>query len=208
MTKKKRTSLELSRLKMLMDVVYAIVVWRLFLLLPRPGNNGQWDSVTDMLLSEWALFVVPLLALLIVTIYWAQNNELFGYLDHTDSIHTGITIFQLFFLLLFLYAIRVGMDFDPAADSRALESVAVFLLGVFSYWGWRYAMANGLVADDVSVEKALQIRQQNYAEPVTALTTVPFAFVGPVFWELSWFLYPMIRKYFYKKSKEVNSTGK
>ncbi|MEJ2180133.1 MAG: TMEM175 family protein [Gammaproteobacteria bacterium] len=203
MTIKKRTSLELSRLKMLMDVVYAIVVWRIFLLLPRPGNNGQWDSVTDMLLSELTLFVVPLLALLIVTIYWTQNNELFGYLDHTDSIHTGITIFQLFFLLLFLYAIRVGMDFDPAADSRTLESVSVFLLGAFSYWGWRYAMTNGLVSDDVSVEKALQVRQQNYAEPVTALTTIPFAFIGPVAWELSWFLYPMIRKYFYKKSKDV-----
>ena len=205
MTKKKRTSLELSRLKMLMDVVYGIVIWRLFMLLPRPEDNSEWHSVTDMIISDWTLYIFPLLALLIVTIYWAQNNELFGYLDHTDSIHTGITIFQLFFLLLFLYAIRVGIDFEPAADSRALESTAVLLLGMFSYWGWHYAMINGLVANSVSSEKALHVRQKNFAEPVTALTTIPFAFLGPMAWELSWFLYPMIRKYFSTKSKSKDS---
>src|SRR5210317_1209984 len=98
MTKKKKTSLELSRLKMLMDVVYGIVIWRLFLFLPRPleENAGQWETVTDMMLSEWASFIFPLLALLIVTVYWIQNNELFGCLESTDSIHTGISIFQIF----------------------------------------------------------------------------------------------------------------
>ena len=205
MTNKKRTSLELSRLKMLLDVVYGIVIWRLFLLLPRPleENAGQWETVTDMIISEWASFVVPLLALLIVTVYWVQNNELFGCLESTDSIHTGISIFQIFFLLLFLYAIGVGLAFEAAADSRTFESVTVFLVGAFSYWGWHYAATSGLLSKDLSTEKAEQIRQRNFAEPVTALTTIPFAFVGPVAWELSWFLYPMIRKYFYIKSKRV-----
>lgn len=206
MTKKKRTSLELSRLKMLMDVVYGIVIWRLFLFLPRPleENTGQWQTVTEMLVSEWASFVFPLLALLIVTVYWVQNNELFGCLESTDSIHTGISIFQIFFLLLFLYAIGVGLAFEAASDSRTFESVTVFLVGAFSYWGWYYAATNGLLSKDLSIEKVAQIRQRNFAEPVTALTTIPFAFIGPVAWELSWFLYPMIRKYFYSKSKRVS----
>ncbi|WP_455200819.1 TMEM175 family protein [Kaarinaea lacus] len=205
MTKKKRTSLELSRLKMLMDVVYGIVIWRLFMLLPRPleENVGQWETVTDMMLSEWGSFVLPLLALLIVTVYWVQNNELFGCLESTDPIHTGISIFQIFFLLLFLYAIGVGLAFEAAADSRTFESVTVFLVGAFSYWGWHYAATHDLLSKELPQDKANQIRQRNFAEPVTALTTIPFAFIGPLAWELSWFLYPLVRKYFYKKSKTV-----
>lgn len=209
MTKKKRTSLELSRLKMLMDVVYGLVIWRLFLLLPRPleENAGQWETVADMIISEWAVFVVPLLALLIVTVYWVQNNELFGCLEFTDSIHTGISIFQIFFLLLFLYAIGAGLAFKSTPDSRTFESITVFLVGALSYWGWHYAMNNGLLSKDLSSEKAMQIRQRNFAEPVTALTTIPFAFVGPIAWELSWFLYPIIRKYFSRKTKQVTESS-
>ena len=205
MKNKKRTSLELSRLKMLMDVVYGIVIWRLFLFLPRPleENAGQWETVTDMMLSEWASFIFPLLALLIVTVYWIQNNELFGCLESTDSIHTGISIFQIFFLLLFLYAIGVGLAFEAAADSRAFESATVFLVGAFSYWGWHYAATNDLLSKELPQDKAIQIRQKNFAEPVTALTTIPFAFIGPMAWELSWFLYPLIRKYFNRKSKKL-----
>jgi uncharacterized membrane protein len=205
MTKKKKTSLELSRLKMLMDVVYGIVIWRLFMLLPRPleENAGQWETLTDMLISEWVSFILPLLALLIVTVYWVQNNELFGCLESTDGIHTGISIFQIFFLLLFLYAIGVGLAFEPGADSRIFESVTVFLVGAFSYWGWHYAANNGLLLKDLPIDKAVQIRQRNFAEPVTALMTIPFAFVGPIAWELSWFLYPIFRNYFYQNSKKV-----
>ncbi|WP_455207015.1 TMEM175 family protein [Kaarinaea lacus] len=197
-----KTSLELTRLKMLMDVVYGIVIWRLFMLLPRPQENSHWDSVTDLLLSEWQLFVMPVLALLIVTIYWVQNNELLGCLEYTDSIHTGISIFQIFFLLLFLYSIGLGLVFEAAADSRVMESATVFLVGAFSYWGWRYAASNGLVSKDLPISKVAQIRQQNFAEPAAAILTVPFAFVGPVAWELSWFLYPLFRKYFGKTIEE------
>ncbi len=46
-----------------------------------------------------------LLAVVIVIVYWLQNNSLPGNLNKTDGIHTAISIFQLFFVLLYLYAI-------------------------------------------------------------------------------------------------------
>lgn len=205
-TNKKRSPLELKRLKMLIDVVYAVVVWRLFLVLPSPEGNGEkWDSVTSMILDEWAAFIVPALAMLIVIVYWVQNNELFGYLEHTDSIHTGISLFQVFSILLFLYSIRVGLSYEGATDARVFESVTAFLVGFFSYLGWWYAINNGLLKNDISQEKAMQIRKSNFAEPATALVTMPFAFVSAFLWELSWFLYPIIRKVFH--SKKVNSNN-
>jgi uncharacterized membrane protein len=195
MTTTKRSPLDLKRLKIIIDVVYAIVIWRLFMILPRAQNmDEKWNSVSAMLMDEWTAFLVPALALLIVIIYWVQNNELFNYLDHTDVIHTGISLFQVFSVLLFLYAIRVGLSYEGAADARAFESSMAALMGIFSYAGWRYAMNHGLMGADISQEKALQIRKRNFSEPATALITIPFAFIGPWLWELSWFLYPLIRK--------------
>lgn len=85
---------QLLRLERLMDVVFALVIWRLFMLLPRPElASGEYKSVLVMLIANWEIFVIVLLATLITIVFWLQNNELFGYLESTDSIHTGLAIF-------------------------------------------------------------------------------------------------------------------
>lgn len=178
-----------------MDVVYALVIWRLFMILPRP-EKGESDSnsVLELVMNNWDTFLIVLLGLVIVIIFWLQNNALFGYLKATDRIHTAIAIFQLFFLLFFLYSIGTGLRLGTAADSRILESFAALLLAISAYLGWYYAYRKGdLVSDDVPAGKSEELLKQNLAEPITALITMPFAFVGPIAWELSWFLYPLVR---------------
>ena len=186
-----------------MDVVYALVIWRLFMILPRPEGDDDSISVLDMLIDNWQDFVIVLLALVIVIVFWLQNNSLFSNLKATDRIHTAIAIFQLFFLLFFLYSIGTGLRLGAAADSRMLESVAALLLAISAYLGWYYAYRKGdLVSDEVPAEKSEELMKQNMAEPITALLTMPFAFVGPIAWELSWFLYPFIRWAFSRIAKK------
>ena len=99
----KRSILQLSRLERVMDVIFALVIWRLFTFLPTQDvDEGKWSSVTEMLTTEWETFLFVLLAIVIVIIYWLQNNSLLGNLKKTDGIHTAISIFQVFFVLLFL----------------------------------------------------------------------------------------------------------
>ena len=188
-------NLKLIRLERVMDVVYALVIWRLFMILPRPEKGeGDTNSVLELLANNWDTFIIVLLALVIVIVFWLQNNSLFACLKATDRIHTAITIFQLFFLLFFLYSIGAGIRLGAAADSRLLESFAALLLAISAYLGWYYAYRKGdLVSDDVPVEKSEALLKRNLAEPITALLTMPFAFMGPIAWELSWFLYPFIR---------------
>lgn len=190
-----QTTRQLRRLERLIDVVFALVIWRIFTILPRPNPaDPQWDSMLDMLASEWVRFVVPVIGILIVVIYWLQNNALLSRLRTTDAVHTSISMFQLFFLLFFLYAIGVGLRVEAAADTRAFESAAAALVGLAAYLGWWYAWRKGeLVAPEVSPEEAAALSKRNLAEPITALLTIPFAFVGPIAWELSWFLYPGLR---------------
>lgn len=187
---------QLRRLSRLADVVFALVIWRIFTILPRPDpTNPQWDTILEMFTDQWPRFVVPLLAIVIVVIYWLQNNAMIGRLRATDAVHSGIAIFQLFLLLFFLYTIGVGLGVEAAADSRVFESLGAALVGMAAYLGWWYAWRRGrLLAADVSPGEAQAVATRSLAEPLTAMLTIPFAFIGPLAWELSWFLYPLVRR--------------
>jgi len=195
MTEKNVSRRQLVRLERLMDVVFALVIWRIFMLLPRPNyDDPEWDTVAEMLTKEWHGFAVPILSVAIVIVFWLQNNRLLGLLKTTDAIHTGISIVQLFCVLLFLYALRIGVSVETAADTRLLESSAAVLVGATAYAAWIYAWKRGaLLADDVDEEKAKRVASTNLAEPLTALLTIPAAFAGLWAWEISWLLYPFLR---------------
>ena len=186
---------QLFRLERLTDVVYALVIWRLFVILPRPDfDNPEWDTVGEMLMNEWPDFFVPVLSILIVIVYWLQSNSLLNRLKSTNAIHTGISIFQVFFVLFYLYALGLGIGVGSAADTRVLESTAAMLIGIVAYLGWWYASGRGeLLSEEVSDEEAKSVARSNFADPMTALLTIPAAFIGPWAWELSWFLYPFLK---------------
>jgi uncharacterized membrane protein len=202
MSLKEREYRQLRRLETLIDVVFGITIWRLFVLLPRPQENPEWSDLLDMLLDSGLNFAVALIALVIVIIYWIQSNLLFKYLVRTDSIHIGLSIAQVFSLLLFLYAISTGIQFEANASTRIFESASACLLGVCSFAGWFYALNKGnLVTTELDAEEAGAITERIKAEPVTAAITIPFA-AGAWMWELSWFIYPFIYPvvvYIYKR---------
>ena len=187
-----REQRQLRRLETLIDVVYGITIWRLFTLLPRPEENPDWSNLPEMLLDSRLNFVIAIIALIIVIIYWIQSNQLFKHLVRTDNWHIGLSIAQLFSLLLFLYSIRVGIGFEANAVSRIFESSTACLLGVFSFAAWYYALHRGkLVTEELNKEDAQAITRRIKAEPVTAAITIPFA-AGMWMWELSWFIYPFV----------------
>jgi uncharacterized membrane protein len=203
---KEREQRQLRRLETLIDVVFGITIWRLFILLPRPEENPEWTSMLDMLGDSLLNFAVVVIALIIVIIYWIQSNLLFKYLVRTDSWHIGFSIAQIFSLLLFLYAIRVGVGFEADTTTRVFESATACLLGVFSFAAWYYALHKGnLVTDELDADEARAITERIKAEPVTAAITIPFA-AGMWMWELSWFIYPFV-VYLYKRRKKQGASN-
>ena len=204
MSIREREQRQLRRLETLVDIVYGITIWRLFTLLPRPEENADWTSLLDMLVDSWLNFAVAAIGLIIVIIYWIQSNLLFKYLARTDGWHIGFTIAQVFSLLLFLYAIRVGIGFEANASTRIFESAMACLLGVWSFAAWYYALHKGrLGTDELDAAEAASITERIKAEPVTAAITIPFA-AGMWMWELSWFIYPFV-VYIYKRKFKSKS---
>jgi uncharacterized membrane protein len=189
----KRGRLQLQRLVILIDVVYAIVLWRCFVLIPKPGQEAwHWSTVGSFVAENIAVFVVILVGVIVTIIYWLQSNVLFSNLERTDGRHTFLSIFQVFFLLIFLFSIRIGVELESSAGTRAFESIAAMLVGVPASLGWSHAVKKKLLLSDVSKEDADEISYRILAEPITAIITIPLAFVGPIVWEVSWLSYPLV----------------
>ena len=201
MPSRRRATLQLSRLERLMDVIFALILWRIFMLLPRPdGESAAWSSVLDLVAQNWDKLVLAVLGTVIVIVFWLQNNSLLGKLERTDRIHTAYSIFQILFLLVMLYSIGLSVNYGSDVTTRLMESGAAVLVGLTAYLGWRHAMSKGkLLADDVSSDEARATLEENMAEPITAAITIPFAVVGPLVWELSWFVYPAIKVWFSRR---------
>lgn len=190
----KRAYLQLSRLERLTDVVYALVIWHAFSLIPTPTAEEWSGGVAGAFLADnAAAFAMVFIAITVCIIYWVQNNTLFGNLEQTDTRHTALSILQIFFLLMFLLSMKIGIELGGSFQTRVFESVTAALVGITGGWAWSYAIKDRrLLLPEVTDSYARQLQDRILAEPITATITILLAFAGPVFWELGWLSYPFI----------------
>jgi len=199
----KRWTRQLARLETLMDIVYALAIWQLFQLLPRPTED-ETRSVWEVFTDDPRAVLTVIIGMIIIVIYWMQNNKLFGHLERTDTRHTALSILQIFCLLLFLYAIYLGTNYTASTDLRVFESITALLVGVPSYLAWRHAKFEGkLISPSLSRKDADAISIQILAEPITAALTLPFAFFTPVLWEITWFSFPLVQRVLRDKADKL-----
>ncbi len=204
MSSKEHENRQVRRLETLIDVVFGITLWRLFILLPRPADNPEWYTLFDMIKGSGMDILIVVIALIIVIIYWLQSHTLFKYLVKTDAVHSTLSVLQLFSLLMFLYAIAIGTKLEADETTRLFESATACLLGVFSFAAWYYALNKGkLITEELSESEASMITERIKAEPITAMITMPFAF-GMWMWELSWFVYPVVVYLYKRRFKKIN----
>jgi hypothetical protein len=81
---------------------------------------------------------------------------------------------------------------DKAKHRRAslqLQRLARMIDVVYAIIIWRFFI---LLPRPTSEQYARRLRDRILAEPITAIITIPLAFVGPIFWEISWLIYPLV----------------
>jgi len=195
--RQRRQTSQLRRLETLADVVYGIAIWRVFMLFPRPDEPGwNWHSWREFFAAEGLTVVLVAIAVTVLIIYWLQSNTLFSLVERADGKFAVRAILQLFFVLVFLFSIRVGTELPASSWTRGFESVAALLLGLSSTWMWTYATkGRRLLHPDVTDEEARAVGKSIRAEPATATFTLPFIFT-PFLWEAAWFTYPVVRRFF------------
>ena len=193
---------KLQRLETLMDSVFAIVIVLLAVSLPLPHDNDWFgDSLTAFLLDQTNEISYAVIGMVLVTIYWIQNNLLFENLACTDNKHSVISLFQIFLLLIYFYAIGLSIDFEDQFAALAMQSISAALVGIAAVAGWWYASSGRrLLSADTDDATIKEIKVNILAEPVTALITLPFAVLGPDIWGVVWFIYPLV-SYVIKKTR-------
>ena len=194
---------QLERLATLTDVVYAVALVLIISWLPLPEESHAKGAV--WLIDLWAEYSQNIIAVVIGLVfsimYWIRSNTLMTALDRTDGVHTGLSIASVFFLLLLLYMVRVSAEV-AAPSRRAGESVAVALIGIAAGAAWWWARRKGLVREGITKDEMLGVQLEAFAEPLTALVTLPFAYVGELAWNLAWFAYIPIAAFLKRRGVE------
>ena len=208
-TDMQRGQRQLRRLESLVDAVFALVIVLTVASLPYPADEGLTGaSVGQFLLEHADDYIAALIALVLVVIYWIQNNILFGNLSRTDDRHTTLSVLQLFFLLFYFYTIGLGLDLDNPPGALALQSAAVTLVGLAALAGWSYASrTRRLLTPEIQDAEIQEVRIRMMAEPATALITLACAPLGQTFWEVAWLSYPIIAWLLRKKAGSSSTSG-
>jgi len=116
-----------------------------------------------------------------------QHNLVFGALERTNNRDTALSILQIFALLMFLYSVKIGIEFDGDPNAMLFESVAAAVMGFLSLVNWRYARKAGLVHPSVPDAELDALTLKLWPEPITAIVTIGTAFFSPLIWTITWF---------------------
>lgn len=173
---------QLSRLERIIDVLYALAIWRTVTVLPHPSPEQveAAGGALRALLADAQSFAMPLVGIALVLIYWGQNNRLFGNLERTDNFHAMTAIIQVAFVMMFGYFIRIGLELGDLPEILAAQSVALVIAGGMAILGWRHALRDGhLVSAALGRNEARTLSITNFVEPTVAALTIPLAWLGP-----------------------------
>lgn len=198
-----RNERQLRRLQTLIDVVYAVLIVQVFNFLPHftDAGTGRFDPLT-IFTDQGERFVMFAIGFILIVLYWIQSNRTSGNLVSTDGKHTGLSILQLFFLLLYLYSVRFDMETQSDVLALVMQSVSLALAGFAGFAAWSYAMRHpDLISEAVTHPEAKDLRMGLLPEPLAAILTIPFAFVDGALWNLSWLSMPLFGALLRRRSR-------
>lgn len=180
---------QLSRIMTIMDVIYGLMIFRVFLLMPRPEvDNFTASELVTVFRASYMNYVAMTVGMILILLYWGQSHVIFGNLKRSDSNLSVMAILQAFFVLLYLYFIRLDIEMGGPILMLRLESVSLAIAGGIGVWAWHYANKQKLITEKVSELEVDRTYLKLMPEPITSVLTFPFAVFGADIWTLSWLL--------------------
>jgi len=193
----------LKRIQTLIDVVYGLVLFQLFLLLPKPTSEMiASGNMSEMLSQEWPKLLTVVIGIIWIIIYWGQSNTQFGYLKRTNKSLSALSIVQIFLLMLYLYFIKLDNETDGDVLALFSQSVCLALAGFIGVYFWKYASLNKMLFDELKESERVEHFYKFMPEPIAAVITIPFAFVDVLWYTLAWLSVIPISIYYKRRSKK------
>jgi len=103
---------QLFRLSVIIDVLFALMIYKLFTFMPNPDIDGFGrEELTKVLTESYLNYTVIIIGLVLVILYWGISNLQFGNLKRTNSMHSALSILQIFSLMIYIYFVRLDAQF-------------------------------------------------------------------------------------------------
>lgn len=181
-----RNTMLLKSLIIVVNVLYALMIFQVFLILPRPDDPDlQYSTLEQIYSDNLMVLLVIVIGLIMIVTYWIQFHKLIGNLVRSSTVHATLALFQMVFLMIYLYFLRFDMEFDGLILALQMESIFLALAGFTGAVSWVYARRNKLTSDEIDEQEEVSILYSILPEPMAALFSLPFAVYGPGIWTLS-----------------------
>ncbi len=179
----------LRRLQTLIDVVYGLMIFRLFVLLPHPSQEQLENrDLIGMFAENGINLLIVLIGIVLIIIYWSQSNRQFGNLSRVDGRVATLSIVQVFSLLIYLYFMRLDNESGGDEFTLLMESVFLAIAGFIGIYNWEYSRKKGFFDDQLTREESFETIYKFYPEPIVAVITIPLAFLGTAWYTVGWLL--------------------
>ena len=203
----------LYSLKIVINVLYALLIFQVFLILPRPDDPELvYVSLTQIYSEHIMQLVMMVVGLILILMYWIQFNTQMGNLVRSSPLHATLAVVQMIFLMIYLYFLRFDMEFDGMKLALQMESIFLALAGFIAAINWRYARSNGLTSDQIDKNEELNIFYKILPEPMASLFTLPFAGLGPTYWTIAFlsiipfgYILKLVRKKYENNAVEMTN---
>ena len=202
----------LNSVKIVINVIYALLIFQVFLILPRPGDPLlEYQTLSQIYSENLNQLLVIVVGLILIIMYWIQFNRQLGNLVRSSPMHAAMSVLQMFCLMIYLYFVRFDMEFDGMKLALQMESIFLALAGFIGAFSWRYARNAKLTSDNIDNDEELNIFYSLLPEPLASLFTLPFAAFGPGIWTISFlsiipigYILKLVRKK-YETNTEANN---
>ncbi len=179
----------LNSLKIVINVLYALLIFQTFLILPRPDDPElEYYSLSQIFSEHYLQLVVIVVGLFMIIIYWIQFNKQLGNLVRSSPMHATLSIIQMICLMLYLYFVRFDLEFEGIKFALQMESIFLALAGFIGVYNWTYARKNKLTSNQINKNEERTILYQILPEPIASIFSLPFASISPVAWTLSFLI--------------------
>ena len=180
---------QLARLGVVIDVLFALMIFNIFMFLPRPElDNFDASNMMQVMRDSYVNYLVMIVGIILILVYWNQSNMQFGNLERTDGKHSTISLLQVISLMVYLYFVRLDTQLGGSTFILQMESVTLALAGFLSIWSWHYAIRNKLITSSVTKLDQDKVYLKLMPEPIVSVLSFPFAWFGPGIWTASWLL--------------------
>lgn len=93
----------LNSIRVVVNVLYALMIFQIFLILPRPDDPELAYHTLAQIYSEHIMqLVMIVVGLILIMMYWVQFNTQMGNLVRSSPLHATLAVVQMFCLMIYL----------------------------------------------------------------------------------------------------------